>query len=476
MSGGHILHRDYSLLRSPPPAQPSHLDWATIFADPTAPLVVDLGCGSGRHLLLLAHRYQAARAAAAECHAASSVPSNSEHGSGGSSSSTGVAGLGGGSSSSSSTGVAELGGGSSSSSSGSRCELGSTGGGQAHSNGGSSGGGGGSSSSGGSSVSSEGTLSFGPASPNFLGIDIQAAVMARANRWAASRDLSASLYFHLGQVTGASLNALLVTYPGPLSYVSIQYPDPHRNKERHMVTQELVEGLGRLLQPGGRVLLSSDVEGTASFMRDAFQTWGGSSFQLDPSHFAGRDGTAASSSDNSSSANTSSSSASTSASSSSSGSGNNSGSSSSSGGNISGSGSGGGLDSSTGRPLSSGEQSSSSSTASSDRAASEGSSGSSDSSSGGSSPDGAGTDGHLPQGRVSFSQYNSDARQTRERARAAPGSRSHTPERRGGSVMRTSWAGAGWLPHHPLRAPTEREVYAGQVTGGDVYMVLLSQG
>lgn len=38
---------------------------------------------------------------------------------------------------------------------------------------------------------------------------------------------------------------------GPLSYFSIQYPDPHRNKERHMVTQELVEGLGLLLQPGG---------------------------------------------------------------------------------------------------------------------------------------------------------------------------------------------------------------------------------
>ena len=33
-------------------------DWAEKYADPVRPLIVDIGCGPGRFLLALSHRYQ----------------------------------------------------------------------------------------------------------------------------------------------------------------------------------------------------------------------------------------------------------------------------------------------------------------------------------------------------------------------------------------------------------------------------------
>jgi tRNA (guanine-N7-)-methyltransferase len=41
------------------------VDWAAAFEDPTLPLVVDLGCGPGRFLLLLQRRAAAGEAAGA---------------------------------------------------------------------------------------------------------------------------------------------------------------------------------------------------------------------------------------------------------------------------------------------------------------------------------------------------------------------------------------------------------------------------
>jgi len=48
---------------APPPPPP---DWSKTFADPTRPLVVDVGCGQGRFLLLLARRMRELRAAEAQ--------------------------------------------------------------------------------------------------------------------------------------------------------------------------------------------------------------------------------------------------------------------------------------------------------------------------------------------------------------------------------------------------------------------------
>jgi hypothetical protein len=56
-AGGAIGRRNYSFLTSRDGQQPSEpVDWAALFEDPTKPLVVDLGCGAGRYVLLMAHR------------------------------------------------------------------------------------------------------------------------------------------------------------------------------------------------------------------------------------------------------------------------------------------------------------------------------------------------------------------------------------------------------------------------------------
>ncbi len=37
------------------------------------------------------------------------------------------------------------------------------------------------------------------------------------------------------------------------------------------------------------------------------------------------------------------------------------------------------------------------------------------------------------------------------------------------------WAASGWLAHNPLGAPTEREVYMSQITGGRVFRLYLER-
>lgn len=45
--------------------------------------------------------------------------------------------------------------------------------------------------------------------------------------------------------------ALLSSYPGPVTLVTIQYPVPHVRRERHVVTDHLVRSLAALMPPGG---------------------------------------------------------------------------------------------------------------------------------------------------------------------------------------------------------------------------------
>ncbi|GAX74325.1 hypothetical protein CEUSTIGMA_g1774.t1 [Chlamydomonas eustigma] len=108
---------------------------------------------------------------------------------------------------------------------------------------------------------------------NYLGLDINTALMSRANQWAESVNLSGSVHYRVSNA-GISMPSLLQHYPGPVQLVCVQYPDPHVRKERHVVHQEFVEGLTMLLKSGGHVLLQSDIEDTATHMRDKFETHG----------------------------------------------------------------------------------------------------------------------------------------------------------------------------------------------------------
>jgi tRNA (guanine-N7-)-methyltransferase len=54
-----------------------------------------------------------------------------------------------------------------------------------------------------------------------------------------------------------SLARLLEAYPGPVSSLAAQFPDPHfkkRHKKRRMVQQSVVQAARELLVPGGKWL------------------------------------------------------------------------------------------------------------------------------------------------------------------------------------------------------------------------------
>lgn len=84
-AGGAISRRNYSFLVKHDAQQSLPRDlWSKTFDDATKPLVVDLGCGAGRYVLLMAHRNVAVRnylgvdvhkaVRAARCRAIDSVP------------------------------------------------------------------------------------------------------------------------------------------------------------------------------------------------------------------------------------------------------------------------------------------------------------------------------------------------------------------------------------------------------------------
>jgi hypothetical protein len=51
-----VKSRNYSFLNDPASQRPTDVDWVGVFADPTLPLVLDLGCGAGRFVLLFAQQ------------------------------------------------------------------------------------------------------------------------------------------------------------------------------------------------------------------------------------------------------------------------------------------------------------------------------------------------------------------------------------------------------------------------------------
>lgn len=127
---------------------------------------------------------------------------------------------------------------------------------------------------------------------NMLGLDIRKPLMDRGNSW-AERVCPGKVWFQFANAT-VSLDSVLHGYPGQLDLVTIQvqldaaplhhpytrhpphqYPDPQfkrRHRKRRMVQPQLVEALVRLLRPGGRLLLQSDVKEVAVAMRQEFES------------------------------------------------------------------------------------------------------------------------------------------------------------------------------------------------------------
>lgn len=124
---------------------------------------------------------------------------------------------------------------------------------------------------------------------NGLGMEIRGPIVERANGWATTLNLHTRARFMVANAT-CSFFPVLSTYPGPISLVTIQYPDPHfkkRHRKRRTVQPQLVEGIATLVAPGGHVLLQSDVKEVAEHMRDQFEQYSSVSecFELDQVHF-----------------------------------------------------------------------------------------------------------------------------------------------------------------------------------------------
>ncbi|PSC69143.1 tRNA (guanine-N(7)-)-methyltransferase [Micractinium conductrix] len=115
---------------------------------------------------------------------------------------------------------------------------------------------------------------------NMLGLEIREPIIERANKWAASLGVTRSVLFLRGNAT-ITLDHTLASFSGTIDLVCVQFPDPHfkaRHRKRHTVQRQLVEALGRLLAPGARVFLQSDVLEVAEYMRDSFEQHGAAWF------------------------------------------------------------------------------------------------------------------------------------------------------------------------------------------------------
>jgi tRNA G46 methylase TrmB len=130
---------------------------------------------------------------------------------------------------------------------------------------------------------------------NYLGIEIREPLVERANRWVEMLGLQGDAAFCYANATTALPGGFLDAYPGPLAACLVQFPDPHF-KRKHHKRRVLQPALARFLRdrvvPGGCVFLQSDIYAAAAAMRDAMEEWAGrEAFELAPQHFAGEGAT-----------------------------------------------------------------------------------------------------------------------------------------------------------------------------------------
>ncbi len=104
---------------------------------------------------------------------------------------------------------------------------------------------------------------------NFLGLEIRQPLVEHCNKTRSGLGLT-NVYFLFCNINN-TLPGLLP--PGKVSEVTIQFPDPwfkRRQQKRRLVNQELVDTLARLVVPGGRILVQSDVLDTAKSILKQF--------------------------------------------------------------------------------------------------------------------------------------------------------------------------------------------------------------
>lgn len=111
------------------------------------------------------------------------------------------------------------------------------------------------------------------ASRNYLGVEIREPLVAEANRLAEEAGLSNLHYSFCNAMLW--LGRLLEGLPKDiLEAVTIQFPDPwfkKKHAKRRMVNPEMVETVGSLLRPGGRVFVQTDIEFLAEEMFEHFR-------------------------------------------------------------------------------------------------------------------------------------------------------------------------------------------------------------
>ncbi|GLI71109.1 hypothetical protein VaNZ11_016182 [Volvox africanus] len=121
---------------------------------------------------------------------------------------------------------------------------------------------------------------------NYLGMEIRSPLVDRANHWVDRLGLQGRVHYVFANAT-VSLETLLGSYPGPITDVFIQFPDPHfkrRHHKRRVVQPRLARALRDAMAPGGRLLLQSDVEEVCVAMRNMFERYVGDAFSLATEH------------------------------------------------------------------------------------------------------------------------------------------------------------------------------------------------
>ncbi|GLJ12061.1 hypothetical protein SUGI_0183120 [Cryptomeria japonica] len=108
---------------------------------------------------------------------------------------------------------------------------------------------------------------------NFLGLDIRDKLVQRSQFWAKELAIK-NIHFMVANAT-VSFGALISTYPGPLTCVSILCPDPHFKKKHHkrrILQKPLADAIINNLAPGGQIFMQSDVQEVAVDMRQYFDS------------------------------------------------------------------------------------------------------------------------------------------------------------------------------------------------------------
>ncbi|TKV93655.1 hypothetical protein SEVIR_9G239700v4 [Setaria viridis] len=112
-------------------------------------------------------------------------------------------------------------------------------------------------------------------SSNFLGLEMNEKLVIRCLQGMAW-DEKRNLYFVATNAT-STFHSIVSSYPGRLTLVTIQCPNPDFNKEQNrwrMVRRMLIEAVADLLQTNGQVYLQSDVESVLLGMKEQFLSYG----------------------------------------------------------------------------------------------------------------------------------------------------------------------------------------------------------